>query len=95
LVEKAGVPGENHQPVTSHWQTLWQNVVSSTPRQRGFELITAIRCWNCSLPEYTWNICSSELINNFLFNQAEYEPVSGVSLWPDIDDLYPLTVDAF
>jgi hypothetical protein len=23
LVEETGVPGENHQPVTSHWQTLW------------------------------------------------------------------------
>jgi hypothetical protein len=24
-----GVPGENHRPVTSHWQTLSHNVVSS------------------------------------------------------------------
>ena len=33
LVEKAEVPGagENHRPVTSHWQTLSHNVVSSTP----------------------------------------------------------------
>jgi hypothetical protein len=31
MVEKTGVPGENHRPVTSHWQTLSQNVVSSTP----------------------------------------------------------------
>jgi hypothetical protein len=30
LVEETGVPGENHQPVTSHWQTLSHNVVSST-----------------------------------------------------------------
>jgi hypothetical protein len=22
LVEKTGVPGENHRPTTSHWQTL-------------------------------------------------------------------------
>jgi hypothetical protein len=22
LVEESGVPGENHQPATSHWQTL-------------------------------------------------------------------------
>ena len=27
LVEKTGVPGENHRPVTSHWQTLSHNVV--------------------------------------------------------------------
>jgi len=26
------VPGENHRPVASHWQTLSFNVVSSTPR---------------------------------------------------------------
>jgi len=31
LVEETGVPGENHRPVTSHWQTLSHNVVSSTP----------------------------------------------------------------
>ena len=24
-----GIPGENHRPVTSHWQTLSHNVVSS------------------------------------------------------------------
>ena len=27
LVEVTGVPEENHQPVTSHWQTLSHNVV--------------------------------------------------------------------
>jgi hypothetical protein len=31
LVEETGVPGENHRPVASHWQTLSYNVVSSTP----------------------------------------------------------------
>jgi hypothetical protein len=30
LVEEIGVPGENHRPVASHWQTLPHNVVSST-----------------------------------------------------------------
>ena len=36
LVEETGVPGENHRPVTSHWQTLSLNVVSGTPRnERG------------------------------------------------------------
>ena len=29
LEEETGVPGENHQPVASHWQTLSHNVVSS------------------------------------------------------------------
>ena len=32
LVEETGVPGENHRPVVSHWQTVSHNVVSSTPR---------------------------------------------------------------
>jgi hypothetical protein len=27
-VEETGVPGENHRPATSHWQTLSYNVVS-------------------------------------------------------------------
>ena len=35
LVEETGGPGENHQPVSSHWQTLWHNVVSRTPRLSG------------------------------------------------------------
>jgi hypothetical protein len=26
-VDETGGPGENHQPVASHWQTLSQNVV--------------------------------------------------------------------
>ena len=29
IVEESGVPGENHQPVASHWQILSHNVVSS------------------------------------------------------------------
>jgi hypothetical protein len=32
LVEETGVPGENHQTVENHCQTLSHNVVSSTPR---------------------------------------------------------------
>jgi len=34
LVGKTGIPGENHRPVTSHWQTSSHNVVSSTPRHK-------------------------------------------------------------
>jgi hypothetical protein len=30
-MEETGVPGENHRPVASHWQTLSHNVVSSAP----------------------------------------------------------------
>ena len=32
LVDETGVPGENHRPATSHWQTLSHHVVSNTPR---------------------------------------------------------------
>jgi hypothetical protein len=32
LVEESGVPGENHRPVASHWQTFSHNVASSTSR---------------------------------------------------------------
>ena len=32
LIEETGVPGENHRPVASLWQTLSHNVVSNTPR---------------------------------------------------------------
>ena len=31
LGEETEIPGENHQPVASHWQTLSYNVVLSTP----------------------------------------------------------------
>ena len=50
LVEETGVPGENHRPVTSHWQTLSYNVVSSTPLLRGIQIhnIIATDCTgNC------------------------------------------------
>jgi hypothetical protein len=32
FVAEIGVPREIHRPVASHWQTLSQNVLSSTPR---------------------------------------------------------------
>ena len=35
LVEKTGVPGENHCPAASHQQPSAHNVVSGTPRMRG------------------------------------------------------------
>jgi hypothetical protein len=31
LMEEIEVPGENHRPFASHWQTLSQNVVSFRP----------------------------------------------------------------
>ena len=35
LVEDTGVPGENHQPTASHWQSLSHNLASSTPHKSG------------------------------------------------------------
>jgi hypothetical protein len=37
LLEETGVPGENLQPVESHWQTLSHNFVPSTPRLSGIQ----------------------------------------------------------
>jgi hypothetical protein len=48
LVEETGVPGENHRPVTSHWQTLSQNLVLRyTSPWAGFELTVFVgrRVW--------------------------------------------------
>jgi hypothetical protein len=35
LVEETGLPRENHWHAASHWQTLSNYVVSSTPRLSG------------------------------------------------------------
>jgi hypothetical protein len=37
LVEKSGVPGENHRPAASHWQTSSTNVISNTLRLSGIQ----------------------------------------------------------
>ena len=36
-MEETGVPGENHQPVASHWQTLSDDFVPSTRRLSGIQ----------------------------------------------------------
>jgi len=47
LVEETGVPGENHRTVTSHWQILSYNIVSSTPRLSGIRIhnVSGDRHW--------------------------------------------------
>jgi hypothetical protein len=37
-VKETGVPGENPRPVAIHWQTLSDNVVSSTPRHERLQV---------------------------------------------------------
>ena len=45
LVEETRVPRENHQPATSHWQTLSHNIVLSTPHHElGSKLREANQC---------------------------------------------------
>ena len=42
-LEETGVPGEKHQPVVSHWQTISHHGISSTPiAWAGYELITLV-----------------------------------------------------
>ena len=45
--EDTGIPGENHWPVASHWQTLSHNVVSSTPQMSGIQShnFSGVRHW--------------------------------------------------
>ena len=47
LVEESGVPGENHWPAASHWQTSSTNVVSNTPRLSGIQIhnVSGDRHW--------------------------------------------------
>jgi len=42
LVEEMGVPGENHQPVTSHWQILSHNIAKYTPPWTGIKLTALV-----------------------------------------------------
>jgi len=47
LVEETRVPGENHQPAASHWQTLSHNVVLSTSRMSRIQthIVSGDRHW--------------------------------------------------
>jgi hypothetical protein len=38
LVQETRVPGKNHRPAASHWQTLSHNVVSSYSRNMSYAL---------------------------------------------------------
>ena len=42
LVEESILPGQNHRPVASHWQTLSYNVVLVHLAWKGFELTTLV-----------------------------------------------------
>ena len=51
FVGETGVLRENYRPVTSHWQTLSHNVVSSTPHPSG------IRTHNYHIMLYQVHLC--------------------------------------
>jgi hypothetical protein len=55
LMEESGVPGENHQPASSHWQTLSHNVISSTPRLSGIRSLVIDTEWDVLL-WYTFQV---------------------------------------
>jgi hypothetical protein len=61
LVEENRVPGENHQPAVSHWQTLSYNNVSSAPHLSGIlaHNVGGDRRW---FPPYEVNIKLSALM---------------------------------
>ena len=77
LVEETGLPGENHRPVSSHWQTLSQYVVFEyTSPWTGFELTTLVVIdTDCT------GSCKSNF-NLLLWNNwVEVESKLGRSLW--------------
>jgi len=76
LVEKSGVLGENHRPVSSHWQTLSLTVVSSTSRhEQGFNsLVIGNDCTgNCKFNYHT--------ITTALYQKGEL-PVIKINIVP-------------
>ena len=57
LVVETGVPGENHQPAASHWQTLSHNVLSQYQRRHNHRYHWALKnekqvpVWNVLSPQ--------------------------------------------
>jgi len=60
LVVEIGVPGENHRPAASHWQTL-SHAVSSTPRLSG------IRTHNLSGCKSNYHTITTTTVLDFHF----------------------------
>jgi hypothetical protein len=71
LVEETGVPGENHRPAASHWQTWSHSVVSSTSRQdttlvvSGTGYIGICKSNNYAMPTTTAPWCIIQYDNSF------------------------------
>ena len=71
LVEETGVPGENHRPAASHWQTWSHSVVSSTSRQDTTLVVSGTGCTgicksnNYAMPTTTAPWCIIQYDNSF------------------------------
>ena len=89
LVEESGVPEENHQPVTSHWQTLSHNVVSSTPRLSGVQLTTLVvmgtDCTGSCKANYhtimTMTAPDPDKTTSTIFKVTDNFKISEISIW--------------
>ena len=76
LVEETGVPGENHLPVTSHWQTLSHNLLLLPVRSNVVSVLTLSVLQKCVL-----NYISMFLLLSFgrccwIINPRRYYPLS-------------------
>jgi hypothetical protein len=69
-VEETRVPGENYRSVTSHWQTLSHNVVSSTCDfiLKGHLSMTSYRVL---LSIYEWHIRKAGAVKNLVLIRLE------------------------
>jgi hypothetical protein len=63
LVEKTGVPGENHQPDASHWQTFSHKVVSSTLRFEQDSVLCRLALWLQEFnSKWSWNVIGCHIL---------------------------------
>ena len=66
LVEETGVDGENHLPVTSHWQISSHKVVSSTPRMSGIRTRLQLQWW--------WALIAQVIVNSTTIRSRPRRP---------------------
>jgi hypothetical protein len=83
LVEETGVPGENHRPVASHWQTLSHNVVHLALIEIRTHNIGGNLIYNWSYivnhrPSWPWSYGS--WICNYLCNECLLPPMLWVRI---------------
>jgi hypothetical protein len=69
LVEETGVPGENHRPVVSHWQTFWEQIKSLMKRseKKLDRLLYIYTCVPLFKSNFIWNIFEAKEENLCFF----------------------------